>query len=319
MIDIKGQLHAMSVEPQYFFSPSVYPFSQIRIQVQSQDQILFMKSKAFEIQLPTSCTVSESSFRPHENGDWCLSCRKTVVDFTEMSDAEVIRYFQNKPAGDSNCGRWRKDQLNKLYQPTPVHQTSTGWWPFFLGSVLSVMSAGKSSGQAPDSSTWKPVTTASRTLTEDSPSSASETPASIVKDTNGQDTIKRGFRKITVQLRVKGIITANSCKPRMGYCRETQEKFTADEKGYFSLVVPNSAKETTYTILIHTRNHISDAVYYLRIVPGKSAYRLKVAKERRFRQGTSGTYAIITKEKQSIWQRILRPFISQNHIEQTSV
>ena len=50
-----------------------------------------MKSAAFEIQIPRPCNVSESRFRPHEKGNWCLSCQKTVVDFTAMSDASYHR------------------------------------------------------------------------------------------------------------------------------------------------------------------------------------------------------------------------------------
>lgn len=105
----------------------------------------------------------------------------------------------------------------------------------------------------------------------------------------------------------------------MGYCRETSEKFTADENGNFSLTVPDSAKEMTYTILIYTRNHISEAVYHLKIVPGKRTYKLRVAKEKRYGRGTAGTYAIVTEMNQSFWQRILRSFIPGNQKEQTSV
>ncbi|HPI12845.1 MAG TPA: hypothetical protein PLK63_17500, partial [Catalimonadaceae bacterium] len=81
-----------------------------------------MKSAAFEIQIPRPCTVSESRFRPHDTGDWCLSCKKNVVDFTEMSDAEIIRFFQDKPLDAQLCGTWRNDQLNKSFQPAPVSQ-----------------------------------------------------------------------------------------------------------------------------------------------------------------------------------------------------
>jgi hypothetical protein len=88
---LAGSNIGASVHSSNFFSSGVYPFSKIRIQDQNQVQILFMKSTAFEIQIPSKCTVSESNFRPHEKGDWCLSCRKTVVDFMEMSDASYHR------------------------------------------------------------------------------------------------------------------------------------------------------------------------------------------------------------------------------------
>lgn len=49
--------------------------------------------------------------KPTEIGRLCGSCQKTVVDFTAMSDAEVMR-FMAQQTGNA-CGRFRADQLNR--------------------------------------------------------------------------------------------------------------------------------------------------------------------------------------------------------------
>ena len=52
---------------------------------------------------------------PEAQGRFCASCCKTVVDFTGMSDAELLRYFSSPK--EQVCGRFYSDQLNRPVQP----------------------------------------------------------------------------------------------------------------------------------------------------------------------------------------------------------
>jgi len=57
---------------------------------------------------------------PAEQGRFCASCQKTVMDFTMKNDREVARFFEEGAQG--TCGRFRPDQLNR-----PLHlQASNG-------------------------------------------------------------------------------------------------------------------------------------------------------------------------------------------------
>ncbi|QOG02669.1 hypothetical protein [Flavobacterium sp. MDT1-60] len=50
---------------------------------------------------------------PKDNGRYCLSCSKTVVDFTSMLPDEVQHFFiQNQ--NQNICGRFKKSQLDTL-------------------------------------------------------------------------------------------------------------------------------------------------------------------------------------------------------------
>jgi hypothetical protein len=75
-------------------------------------------SKRISLSIEDPCHEQWSNFTPTANGGFCSSCSKNVVDFTKMSDAEVLAFFTNKPA--NTCGRLRTDQLkNYALQPAP--------------------------------------------------------------------------------------------------------------------------------------------------------------------------------------------------------
>ncbi len=70
--------------------------------------------KNFTLTIAAPCSENWSSFTPTQDGGFCSTCSKTVVDFTVLSDQEIISYFQNQKS--NTCGRFRADQLNQ-YQP----------------------------------------------------------------------------------------------------------------------------------------------------------------------------------------------------------
>lgn len=56
----------------------------------------------------------------------CDSCAKNVVDFSQMSDDEVLLFFRNSTG--NICGRFRKEQMNRPYTPIPGTTRSAQWW-----------------------------------------------------------------------------------------------------------------------------------------------------------------------------------------------
>jgi len=70
-----------------------------------------------QITIPEPCHESWDKMTQAEKGKFCGSCQKVVVDFSKMSDAELIAYFK-KPK-DSVCGRFKEDQLNRVMAPPP--------------------------------------------------------------------------------------------------------------------------------------------------------------------------------------------------------
>jgi len=46
---------------------------------------------------------------PSEQGRFCDKCSKVVLDFTEMSNSEIIAYLESKK--EKVCGKFRKEQI----------------------------------------------------------------------------------------------------------------------------------------------------------------------------------------------------------------
>lgn len=63
------------------------------------------------IHIPEPCHENWADMKPDEKGRFCLSCQKTVVDFTYMTDRQVLEYFSNYTG--STCGRFLPGQLNR--------------------------------------------------------------------------------------------------------------------------------------------------------------------------------------------------------------
>jgi hypothetical protein len=93
-----------------------------------------------KISIPEPCHENWDKMTPAENGRFCLSCSKTVVDFTKMLPDEVQHFFitnQNK----SVCGRFKNSQLeNIIIQiPTEVLYKQTQYHKMFLLALFIAM------------------------------------------------------------------------------------------------------------------------------------------------------------------------------------
>ena len=70
-------------------------------------------SKSFKIKIANPCHEDWQNMSPNAKGRHCQSCEKTVVDFSIMTDADIISFFKNKP--QNACGRFTAYQLEKTY------------------------------------------------------------------------------------------------------------------------------------------------------------------------------------------------------------
>ena len=109
-----------------------------------------MNSK-FSIQIPSPCHEDWNQMLPAEQGRFCQSCEKTVVDFSQMSDEQVLSYFKLKQQNSERvCGRFRAEQVSK---PVQIQWQS---WPrslqrFAMALVAVVLLGGASACHSTDS------------------------------------------------------------------------------------------------------------------------------------------------------------------------
>lgn len=67
--------------------------------------------KKLRVSIENPCHEDWQKMTPETQGRFCQACEKTVVDFSKMSDAEILQYF-SKPKAEKVCGRFRSDQLS---------------------------------------------------------------------------------------------------------------------------------------------------------------------------------------------------------------
>jgi hypothetical protein len=63
------------------------------------------------IHIPEPCHESWQAMQPQQNGRFCDSCCKVVVDFTAMSNEQIMDYLQSRKE-EKVCGRFKKKQMS---------------------------------------------------------------------------------------------------------------------------------------------------------------------------------------------------------------
>lgn len=87
-----------------------------------------------QVFVPKPCHEDWNKMTPTQQGKFCASCQKQVVDFSGMTDSEVLNYF-SKTTGNT-CGRFAVDQLQRSLQQIKTEKKKI-WWiaalmPFLL-------------------------------------------------------------------------------------------------------------------------------------------------------------------------------------------
>lgn len=77
-----------------------------------------------KLSVPSACHEDWQQMQPVQGGRHCSHCQKNVIDFTSMSDSEILLLLQkNKDL----CGRFNSFQLNRELNPPPKKR-----WPWAL-------------------------------------------------------------------------------------------------------------------------------------------------------------------------------------------
>ncbi|WP_291721202.1 carboxypeptidase-like regulatory domain-containing protein [Bernardetia sp.] len=93
-----------------------------------------------KINLPKPCHEDWNKMTQEDKGRFCGSCQKIVVDFSVMSDKEIVNYFKEYK-GNNTCGHFKKNQIDRtLKQGTPrrtffLKELATACVAFFLAST----------------------------------------------------------------------------------------------------------------------------------------------------------------------------------------
>ena len=102
-----------------------------------------------QLQIPKPCHENWDKMTSTQQGRFCLSCQKEVVDFSVMPDKDILNYIST--ASSNMCGRVAHDQLNRdlLYPPEPRKI----WWRYWMSaaaSLILIMSKTEAQVKAPE-------------------------------------------------------------------------------------------------------------------------------------------------------------------------
>lgn len=105
-----------------------------------------MTQRATLLRIPQPCAESWDAMTPTATGRHCAACQKTVVDFTQKTDVEILAALRQ--AAGETCGRLRPDQLARPLLPA----AEPSRWRSWLAAVLAlggVLGSSRAAAQAP--------------------------------------------------------------------------------------------------------------------------------------------------------------------------
>ncbi|MDI9364615.1 MAG: carboxypeptidase-like regulatory domain-containing protein [Flavobacterium sp.] len=84
-----------------------------------------------QIHIPIPCHENWDAMTLEDKGRFCVSCAKVVVDFSVMTDNEVLNYLK-KNTGNT-CGHFTNNQLDRPIIATQLQPKRT--WRYWLASI----------------------------------------------------------------------------------------------------------------------------------------------------------------------------------------
>lgn len=178
-----------------------------------------MKRKgSLTVSIPDPCTQFWNDMTPVEGGRHCLHCQKSVIDFSSMTDKEILAVV-SKHEGNL-CGNFRSEQLSRVLvtDPEPRHSFLPA---AMLASLIATVIPANSSAHTPGPSMEQvPVIH----IPEEN------TPC-VFKGWIVDSLTNEGLQGVTIVLKGSGTVGS-----------------VTDDSGKFQLTVPSGSPELTFRI-----------------------------------------------------------------------
>ncbi|SHM27181.1 hypothetical protein SAMN05444266_107215 [Chitinophaga jiangningensis] len=101
-----------------------------------------MARKGLYLSIPSPCDQSWDEMVAANDGRYCNNCRKTVIDFTQYSDEQILSFLKGHKG--ALCGHVRADQLNRNLLPMVPQQRLV---PAMLLTAGMLLAAGAADAQ----------------------------------------------------------------------------------------------------------------------------------------------------------------------------
>jgi hypothetical protein len=147
---MKNRCHAFSFRPFMENEAVQHRTADEAVKIPATSPHCTMKNQRIQLRLDHPCTQKWSEMTPSGRGRFCGSCQKNVVDFTAMTDNEILQFIQANTSGF--CGQFRATQLNRELVHTKLNGNSSRLHSLLTGLAIAG-AAGALPAQVADTTT----------------------------------------------------------------------------------------------------------------------------------------------------------------------
>lgn len=199
-----------------------------------------MKYK-FKIEHP--CDQSWEEMIPTQGGKHCIHCSKTVIDFTSLSDGEILKIVQNAKTGI--CGRLREDQHNRTLI---VEKQASSLRLTFSKIAASLLLIGASETAGAQVRKYE-----TRAATVTTPTKEKATAKPVVKKKLNSPTKK------IIRGQVRDSLSNSVVPSATVFLKGANISVQTDKDGHFQLVVPGKLLKNNLTLIVAAEWYINRA------------------------------------------------------------
>jgi len=113
-------------------------------------------NKAISISIPEPCHEDWGQMTPNEQGRFCNACAKTVVDFSVMTDTQVLNYLIDKQH-EKVCGRLLTEQMDTPISIVKPAKRIVKWYWNAAAAIALLFSRSEAKAQQPVKTETAPV------------------------------------------------------------------------------------------------------------------------------------------------------------------
>ncbi|SNR73705.1 carboxypeptidase-like regulatory domain-containing protein [Hymenobacter mucosus] len=246
------------------------------------------------LSIPQPCQENWQAMTPTAQGRHCAACTKVVIDFTSMSDAEIVAYL-GRSAGAS-CGRFHSSQLNRALTaplPEPCAAGRKRWLALVAFLGIGTLATPVVQAQLPQPVLTEHPYPVTMGLVATRPTTGPGVPPAPV--------VRGVVLEAVGRVPLPGVIVTIA---------ETTVGVSTNDDGTFELVLPATFRQSKSVLL-----YISSVGYesqYLQVNPQDTAtQRIVLASGSRMLGEVvliDGRYATPWYSPRGLWNRITRPF-----------
>lgn len=210
-----------------------------------------MKTELY-LQIPKPCHENWDAMTAVDKGKFCASCSKEVIDFSLLSDLEVLRFF--KKSTGNTCGRFNSEQLQRPLQETKIEKKKS--WKWLLASITSLIMISRGNAQKKDGcSAQKGEVAFQRTV------HVKETVMKVVPDSTikiklsnqqiAEDPFPTGKIVLGRGIKVAGYVVDEKNEPIAGAAVSIDNNFVrsyTNSKGHFEITTSINADRLAVTV-----------------------------------------------------------------------